>query len=146
MLFQSAFGPRMIGQWKGDLVPRLVDRLIDRFAGRGHAELISEFALHFPFEFVMELLDLPVEQRPVFHKLAFCQTAVRYDREHAIEAGEKLIEYIRRMVNSRRDHPTGDNDFVHVLATAEVNGERLPPIVIESFFRQLMNAATQTSP
>lgn len=145
MLFQSAFGPRMIGQWKGDLVPRIVNRLIDKFVGRGHAELISEFALHFPFEFVMELLELPVEQRPVFHKLAFCQTAVRYDREHALEAGEKLIEYIQWMVNSRRDHPLGENDFVHVLATAEVNGERLPPIVIESFFRQLMNAAGDTS-
>lgn len=144
-LFQQAFAPNMLGDWRENLVPRIVNSLIDKFVGRGHAELISEFALHFPFHFVMELLELPEESRSIFHRLAFCQTAVRYDREHALEAGAKLINYIRFMIGSRRDHPIGESDFVHVLANAEVNGEQIPPIVLESFFRQLMNAAGDTS-
>ncbi len=144
-LFQQAFAPNMLGEWREQLVPRIVNGLIDRFADRGHAELIQEFALHFPFQFVMELLELPEESRQVFHKLAFCQTAVRYDREHAVEAGGKLIEYIKYMIATRRAQPIGDNDFVHVLATAEIDGEQIPPIVLESFFRQLMNAAGDTS-
>lgn len=145
VLFQRAFEPRMLAGWKHDLVPRICNSLIDRFADRGHADLVNEFALHFPFQFVMELLELPVEARPVFHKLAFCQTAVRYDREHALEAGEKLIRYIQWMIASRRDNPIGENDFVNVLANAEANGEEIPPVVLESFFRQLMNAAGDTS-
>jgi len=119
-LFQQAFAPNMLGDWRENLVPRIVNDLIDKFVDRGHAELISEFALHFPFYFVMELLELPKESRTIFHRLAFCQTAVRYDREHAVEAGAKLIDYIRYMIASRRDHPIGENDFVHVLANAEV--------------------------
>lgn len=145
LLFQKAFEPRMLAGWRHGLVPRICNSLIDRFAGRGRADLVGEFALHFPFQFVMELLDLPVESRPVFHKLAFCQTAVRYDRAHALEAGEKLIRYIRRMIAQRRDTPVGDSDFVHVLANAEAGGEAIPPVVLESFFRQLMNAAGDTS-
>jgi cytochrome P450 len=145
VLFQKAFEPRMLSGWKHDLVPRICNALVDRFAGRGQADLVSEFALHFPFQFVMELLDLPVEARPVFHKLAFCQTAVRYDPVHAIEAGEKLIRYIKWMIATRRDNPVGEHDFVNVLANAEVGGEEIPPVVLESFFRQLMNAAGDTS-
>lgn len=144
-LFQQAFAPNMLGDWRENLVPQIVNRLIDQFAHRGHAELIQEFALHFPFQFVMELLHLPAESRPIFHKLAFCQTAVRYDRAHAVEAGDKLIDYIRYMIATRREAPVAENDFVHVLATAEIDGEQIPPIVLESFFRQLMNAAGDTS-
>lgn len=144
-LFQQAFAPNMLGDWRDNLVPRIVNTLIDKFADRGHAELVQEFALHFPFHFVMELLNLPEESRTIFHRLAFCQTAVRYDREHAIEAGTKLIAYIQKMIAARRDTPLDDNDFVHILANAEVEGEQIPPIVLESFFRQLMNAAGDTS-
>lgn len=144
-LFQKAFAPNMLGEWRDNLVPRLVNELIDKFADRGHSELISEFSLHFPFMFVMELLDLPLEYRTIFHRLAFCQTAVRYDREHALEAGSKLTAYIRGMVAERRDNPISETDFVHVLANAEVGGEHIPPDVLEAFFRQLMNAAGDTS-
>lgn len=145
VLFQKAFEPRMLSDWKHELVPRICNDLIGRFADRGHADLVSEFALHFPFQFVMELLELPVESRPTFHKLAFCQTAVRYDRDHAIEAGDKLIRYIKWMIAARRENGVGETDFVNLLANAEVGGEEIPPIVLESFFRQLMNAAGDTS-
>jgi cytochrome P450 len=144
-LFQKAFAPNMLGEWRDNLVPKLVNELIDNFAGRGHAELIGEFSLHFPFMFVMELLDLPLEYRTIFHRLAFCQTAVRYDREHALEAGNKLTKYIRGMIAQRRDNPVSDTDFVHVLANAEVDGKHIPADVLEAFFRQLMNAAGDTS-
>lgn len=145
VLFQKAFEPRMLAGWKEDLVPRICNDLIDRFVDRGHADLVSEFALHFPFQFVMELLEIPVESRSIFHRLAFCQTAVRYDREHALEAGEKLVRYIQWMIAARRSNPLSDNDFVHVLANASAGGEDIPPVVLESFFRQLMNAAGDTS-
>jgi len=135
----------MLGEWQNNLVPRLINSLVDAFASDGKAELIGQFALHFPFMFVMELLDLPSESRKTFHKLAFCQTAVRYDYEQAIEAGTKLTRYITSLIEERRESPPGPTDFVHVLAHAKVEGEYLPHSVFVSFLRQLMNAAGDTS-
>lgn len=145
MLFQQAFAPNMLGEWQTSLVPRLINSLVEQFESDGQAELISQFSLHFPFLFVMELLNLPSEDRKIFHKLAFCQTAVRYDYAHATEAGAKLTRYITSLIEERRENPPSPTDFVHVLAHAKVEGEHLPHSIFVSFLRQLMNAAGDTS-
>lgn len=142
--FQKAFMPKMIAAWGDEIIPRLINRLIDGFEARGQAELVSEFTLHFPFHFIHELMGLPIEARPVFHKLAFGQIALTFDYEHGLEAALKLKEYLTDVVHERRDHPRPD-DFMSTMATAEIDGERLPDNIIISFFRQLMNAGGDTS-
>ena len=144
-LFQRAFMPTAIERYRDVMVPSIVNRLIDGFAGRGRAELVSEFALHFAFSFIHELLELPAEDRLVFQKLAVGQLAVSYDPPHGEEAIAKLTRYIEHMVAERRERPVSDVDFVHAIATAEVEGERLPNDVVVAFFRQLMNAGGDTS-
>jgi cytochrome P450 len=144
-LFQQAFLPSMLTKWKDTTIPGIIDALIDKFINRGRADLIQDFALHFPFQFVMELLELPEHSRRIFHKLAFCQTTVRYDRVHAGEAIRKLTAYIETMIATRRENPISDRDFVHVITQAQVDGQQLPQDVIVGFFRQLMNAAGDTS-
>jgi cytochrome P450 len=144
-LFQQAFLPNMIAKWKDRTIPTIIDGLIDKFIDRGHADLVGEFALHFPFQFVMELLELPEHSRRIFHRLAFCQTVVRYDRPHAEEAIRKLTAYIETMIAARRENPVSNNDFVQVISNARVDGQTLPHDVIVGFFRQLMNAAGDTS-
>lgn len=144
-LFQRAFMPNSIERFKTEMVPRIVNRLIDGFAGRGTAELINDFALHFAFSFIHELMELPPEDRLIFQKLAVGQIAVSFDPPHGAEAIEKLTRYIRHMVTRRRERPVSDNDFVHAIAIAEVEGERLPDDIVVAFFRQLMNAGGDTS-
>jgi cytochrome P450 len=137
--------PPMIEQYKREMVPRIVNRLIDGFAQRGKAELISEFALHFAFSFIHELLELPAEDRLVFQKLAVGQIAVSFDPPHGDEAIAKLSRYLAALVAERRANPVSERDFVHAIATAEIDGERLPDEVVVAFFRQLMNAGGDTS-
>lgn len=144
-LFQRAFMPTAIERYQREMVPRIVHRLIDGFAGQGRAELIAQFALHFAFSFIHELLELPAEDRLVFQKLAVGQLAVSFDPPHGDEAIRKLSRYIRHMVAERRERPVSENDFVHAIATAEVDGERLPDEIVVAFFRQLMNAGGDTS-
>lgn len=143
-LFQKAFMPKMIASWGEHLIPRMINDLIDGFEGRGRAELISEFTLHFPFHFIHELMGLPIEDRAVFHKLAFGQIAITFDTEHGMDAVTKLKDYLTAVVHDRRDNPR-EGDFMSTIATAEVDGERLPDNVVISFFRQLMNAGGDTS-
>lgn len=143
-LFQKAFLPKSISQWGDEIIPRVINRLIDDFAGQGRAELIGAFTLQFPFHFIHELLRLPIEDREIFHKLAFGQIAISFDPDHGMDAIGKLKAYLTDLIHERRDNPAGD-DFISMVATAEIDGERLPDEVVISFFRQLMNAGGDTS-
>jgi cytochrome P450 len=144
-LFQKAFLPNMLSAWSTEMVPRIINSHIDPFASRGSADLVREFALLFPFSFILELMALPEADRATFQKLAFGQIFITFDPEHGMEAVEKLKHYLTELVHLRRDHPIGDNDFIHAIATAEIDGERLPDDVVIAFFRQLMTAGGDTS-
>lgn len=142
-LFQAAFTPKMLGV----LRPRfqeVIDRLIDRFATHGKADLVAEFARHFPFQFICDLMDLPEEDREIFHKLAHGQTCVMFDLEHGQEASRLLGNYLKTLIEARRAIRS-DTDFVSLLANVESDGEQLPEDVLLGFFRQLMNAGGDTS-
>jgi cytochrome P450 len=142
-LFQSVFTPKMLAALK----PRfqaVVDRLVARFEERNHAELVHELALHFPFQFIMDLMDMDAEQRPVFHKIAMAQTCVFFDQDHGVRASQFLWNYLTRLIEERRGMDPSSN-LVSALANAEIDGERLPEDVLVSFFRQLMNAGGDTS-
>ena len=65
------------------------------------------------------------------------------DYAHAAEASQKMGDYFRVLLQERRG-PGGD-DLISLLANAEIEGERLPEEVSESFLRQLMNAAGDTT-
>ncbi|MBV1688923.1 cytochrome P450 [Novosphingobium sp. G106] len=143
-LFQTAFSPSKASKWGEEIIPRQINDLIDGFEDSGHAELVSQFTLHFPFHFIHELMGLPMEDREVFHRLAFGQIAISFDHEHGMDAVNKLKEYLTAVIGERRRNPS-DGDFVSIIATAETGGERLPDDVVISFFRQLMNAGGDTS-
>lgn len=143
MLFQKAFLPQVVAHWGENLVTPVVEGLISRFIGRGEADLIQEFTLHYPFQIIYRQLGLPPEDVAIFHKLAIAQTVVTMDIEHGTEANRKLGEYFRPMIEERRRNP-GD-DLVSLLAAAEVNGDKLPENILVSFLRQLVNAGGDTT-
>lgn len=143
-VFQQAFTPRTVAQWGEQAIPAIINRLIDAFESHGRAELVSQFTLHFPFHFIHELMGLPKDHRDVFQRLAFAQILITFDREHGMEAVEKIRDYLTALIHHRRDHPI-PGDFVSTIAAAEVDGELVPDDVVISFFRQLMNAGGDTS-
>ena len=143
-LFQKAFMPKMIARWGEEMIPRLIGELLDGFEQRGRAELVNDFTLRFPFHFIHELMGLPEGDREVFQRLAFGQIAITFDTAHGMDAVEKLRLYLTDLIHDRRETPRPD-DFISAIATAEIDGERLPDEIVISFFRQLMNAGGDTS-
>jgi cytochrome P450 len=141
-IFQKIFLPQNVKKWGEAIVDPVVHRLMETFISRGHADLIQEFTIRYPFEVIYRQLDLPETEVRKFQRLAIGQTD--YVRgEKAIEAGRKLGEYFVALVEERRRQP-GD-DLVSLLANTEVDGDYLPEIVLISFLRQLMNAAGDTT-
>ena len=143
-MFQQAFGPTMVKRWSDEIIPRVINDLIDAFEDDGEAELVTQFSLNFPFHFIHELLGLPLADRTIFHKLAFGQLLVTFDRAHGQEAIANLQHYLELVVEDRRARPRED-DLMSMIVNGEIGGERIPDAVIFGFFRQLMNAAGDTS-
>ncbi len=141
-LFQKAFTPAALANWGENVVAPVVDDFLSNIEGRGHAELVGEFTSRYPFRFIYGQLALPPEHVDTFHKLTVALTCTNYPKM-AVEASRKLGEYFLLLLQERRDTP-GD-DLISTLATAEIDGERLPNEVIVSFLRQLMNAGGDTT-
>jgi cytochrome P450 len=142
-IFQKAFLPNVVAKWSQTLVDPVISDLMNGFAARGHADLVQEFTLFYPFQIIYRQLALPREDIQTFHKLAIAQTLVGFDVAHGMEAGRKLGAYFKEMIDARRSKP-GD-DLVSMLATAEIDGERLPEDVLIGFLRQLINAGGDTT-
>lgn len=141
-IFQRIFLPQYVKTWGDSIVDPVVHGLMDKFLPRGKADLVGEFTHQYPFEVIYRQLDLPESDVNTFQRLAIGQT----DFDHmpqAQEAGVKLGDYFRALIDLRRANP-GD-DLVSLLATTEVEGTYLPELVLVSFLRQLMNAAGDTT-
>ncbi len=142
-IFQKVFLPQFVREWGGSVVDPVVNDLMEAFIHEGKADLVSQFTLLYPFGVIYKQLALPTEEGRVFHKLAVAQTMIMAVREIGEEASAKLGEYFPKLIDQRRAEP-GD-DLVSLLVQAEVDGEYLPEDVLVSFFRQLINAAGDTT-
>lgn len=141
-IFQRIFLPQNVKSWGESIVDPVVHDLMAVFISKGRADLVQDFTIRFPFEVIYRQLDLPAEHVRTFQRLAIGQTDFITPGK-ASEAGEKLGRYFEQLVAERRQSP-GD-DLVSLLASTEVDGEYLPPLVLVSFLRQLMNAAGDTT-
>jgi cytochrome P450 len=141
--FQQAFMPRQVAIWSDSLVDPVVNDLIGQFVDRGSAELVEEFAKRYPFEIIYRQLDLPQRDIRSFHRLAVTQTFISDYIRYGIEASRKLGTYFTALIAERRRHP--GTDLVSIMANAVVDGQPLEDDIIISFFRQLINAAGDTT-
>jgi cytochrome P450 len=143
-VFQKAFLPQTVSKWGDSIVGPVVDALVSKFEKVGKADLAAQFALQYPFRIIYQQLALPTRDIVTFHKLAVTMTQTYGDTiRYGIEASRKLGIYFSDMIAQRRKHP-GD-DLVSVLVQTEVDGERIPDEILISFFRQLINAAGDTT-
>ena len=141
-IFQKIFLPQYVKLWGETIVDPVVHKLMDKFVGMGRADLVEQFTLLYPFEVIYRQLDLPASDVRTFQRLAIGQTDYMHI-DKAQEASRKLGEYFTALVEERRRNP--GNDLVSLLANTEVDGDYLPPLVLISFLRQLMNAAGDTT-
>ena len=63
-MVSPTFRSKVLEQWEGDLVQRVVNELIDRFADRGTADLVQELTFNFPVQVIAAILGLPRSDFP----------------------------------------------------------------------------------
>jgi len=141
--FMKAFLPNVVAKWGESYVDPIVATLIDRFVDRGKVDLVSEFAVYYPFLFICRQLGLVPADEETYHKMTLALLCVSIDPPHAEEAKVKLGDYYRARIEECRGKE-GD-DIVTRLANAEIEGEYLPVEIIVSFLRLLLSAASDTT-
>ncbi|MCH5675609.1 cytochrome P450 [Streptomyces gilvus] len=142
-IFQKAFLPNVVGRWGDVYVQPVIDELFGAFREAGKADLVPQFSQLYPFRVIYRMLGMPDEDLAVFQKLMLTQIFFSFAPDKAKEASEKLGTYFTALIEERLENP--GEDLVSALATAEVDGERLPVAYVVDFLRQLFNAGGDTT-
>ncbi len=142
-LVSPTFRSKVLEQWEGDLVQRVVNELIDGFAGRGEADLVQEVTFNFPVQVIAQILGLPRSDFPTFQRWAIEITSVASNWERGVAASAALRDYFADVLAERRRRPA--QDLISDLLVAEVDGRRLGDEEIYSFLRLLLPAGVETT-
>lgn len=132
------------------VIERNSRELIDAFRHRGSADLVADYATHFPVGVIADMLGLAKADRGRFH--GWYTSVVAYfsnlagDPEVAA-AGERtrveFAEYMLPVIRERRENP-GD-DLLSTLCLAEVDGVRMSDEDIKAFCSLLLAAGGETT-
>ena len=142
-ILQQAFTKVAMQRWEAELVEPLVNRTIDGFIDDGRTDLVRNLLFGFPVHVIAELLGLPEEDLPEFHRLAVQVIGVTVDMDRATVASAALREMLAPILAERRAEPR--DDMISLLATAELDGQRLTDEEIYSFCRLLLPAGAETT-
>ena len=131
---------------RGGLETRIAEiahGLIDAFAGDGHADLVAQFTFTFPIRVITHIVGIPMEDYAAFHRWALDLVSVGDDPPRGFAAAERIVEYLRPVLEHRKAQPGAD--LLSALIHAEVDGQRLSDEEVLSFLRLLVPAGAETT-
>jgi pulcherriminic acid synthase len=132
------------------VIERNSRELIDAFRHTGAADLVGDYATHFPVGVIADMLGLDKADHARFHRWYTAVVAflgnLAGDPEVA-EAGKRtrveFTEYMLPIIRERRDN-LGD-DLLSTLCAAEVDGVRMSDEDIKAFCSLLLAAGGETT-
>jgi len=142
-LVTPAFSPRALREGLEAVVDRTVHQLVDEFVRDGQADLVSQLTFTYPLRVMAHVMALPIEDFEQFHHWALDLLAIADDPQRGFDAAQRLIDYLRPIIEDRRKNP--GSDLVSTLVHAEVEGERLTEDEVLSFLRLLLPAGAETT-
>ncbi|WP_327181503.1 cytochrome P450 [Streptomyces sp. NBC_01334] len=120
------------------LIEKNAVALIDGFRGTGHADLVAQFAVHFPLNVIADLLGLAPADRPALHRwytsiVAFLGNFAQDPQVAAdgLRTRAEFSAYLLPLISQRRQNPC--SDLISALCKAEVDGTHLTDDDIRAF-------------
>ena len=155
-IISKAFTPRMVA----GLEPRIRElsrELLDRSIGRGEMDLAADYSVPLPMRVIAEMIGIPDSDWPRYTrwsaailKLSHTVRGMSPDQESAQAAGSdfnsvitEMRDYLPHLIKQRRADPK--DDLLSRLLSAEVDGERLSPDDLLSFFQLLIVGGQETT-
>ncbi len=149
LLIQGVFTKKEMERWEREFVRDIVRSYLLPLVARGHADLATEFAFHYPITVTAVAAGLPVEDVPIFYKQAALLTNVAVPEPDRLQAAAELGAMVRAIIDERRREPR--HDLIGILCRAELADPdggtpiRLTDDEIVAFLRLLVPAGAQTT-
>ncbi|MGH1502119.1 MAG: cytochrome P450 [Acidimicrobiales bacterium] len=150
-LVSKAFTPRRVQQLE-DSVHRIAGEVVDEVIDRGECDFVTDIAAQLPLRIICEMMGVEPEQ----YGYVFDQSNIILgagDSEYVpdptkivdsiLGAGFGLAELMKQSVADREATPR--DDLLSSLIQGEVDGERLSPEELASFFILLLAAGNETT-
>ena len=146
-LIQGALTRREMHRWEEEFVRSIVDQSIDRFISAGSADLVDDFALHYPLKVIAAACGLPQEDVASFYRWAAILTNVSIAPEDREIASAEFGDYLSSAVTDRRENPRSDliTHLVHAEFRDSIGRQALDDDEVIAFLRLLLPAAAQTT-
>ena len=146
--FSKLFSARAISEMR-PYIRRTIEEVIDGWYDEGEVEFLEAFASPIPARVIADLFGLPREDIPEFARDSYEVTQIlgfglSPERIAEIDrAGERLRDYIGKVLDERRRSPRDDFLSAFLAAAAEA-GELSPEEILNQIF-MLVAAATDTT-
>jgi len=123
-LVHQVFTPRMVEDMR-TRVQQIADDLLSKVASRGRMDLVRDYALPLPLTVIAELLGIPPEARPRFHRFskALMETTSNVKMLLALPHFYFMLRYLRGLIAEKRARPR--DDLLSALVQAEEEGSHL---------------------
>ena len=142
-LVAKAFRASQLDKWDESLVRPIINELIDAIAPLGRADLVGAVTSRYPIQVICGIAGVPLEDAAQFAEWAEQINTGPLAPERGHAASRAMVDYLRPLVESRREGPTGD--FLSDLVHAEVDGEQLTDGKLYGFLRLLLPAGGETT-
>ncbi|MDH2429598.1 cytochrome P450 [Sphaerisporangium sp. TRM90804] len=151
-IVSRAFSPKMLSKLDADIV-RAAERIVDDVVKEGPRDFVSQVAARLPIHVICDMVGVPDDIRARVHRhvdVSTAYTGVRMSLPRTLAmAGRNMAALfaLQRLVidlGRRREKDPAD-DLVSALVTANVDGERLTPRELGSFFTLLLVAGNETA-
>ena len=143
-LVSRAFTPRAVARL-ADRVEAVTNELLDGFTPGATVDLVTDYALPIPVTVISEMVGVPEGERTQFHDAMnlVIDGVTKYGIEKAAAEMEGVIDYVRELIERRRDDPAEDI-LTGLLHPAE-DGDRLSEDEIVAMVFLLVAAGYETT-
>jgi cytochrome P450 len=150
-IVSRGFTPRRLADLT-DEVQRTARAIVDDVIDQGECDAVSAISARLPLKIVCDMMGVPESQYGfVFDRsnIILGPNDPEYVAETGniitalLQAGHDLAELMRDLGRHRVEHPT--DDVTSALVNAEIDGERLTPDELASFFILLVVAGNETT-
>lgn len=142
-IVSMAFVPKALKGALPETIGAIAHDMIDRFVRDGHADLVAQFTRTFPLRVIAHVIGVPIEDYETFKRWSLDLIGFADDPPKGFESAEKIVDYLRPIVESRRTGPR--EDLMSTLVHAEVEGQRLSDDEIYGFLKLLLPAGSDTT-
>lgn len=143
-LVQPAFAPAVMHALDRSVRAR-AERAVAALPAGEPVDVVAELAVPFPLRVISDLLGIPEDDWPRFYEWseAAIPGATDWPEERIAELMAEMTTYLVSTAAQRRADPR--DDVISLLATVEIDGERLDDTELAMFLVQLLVAGNETT-